>query len=403
MTTSLPAPVYARPAGAGRWPLAGTLGVACRHARPGLLPPEARDRVIRAAGRIPAALTRAAYLECRLRGDSRPVDLIFRVERDGAQILAGRRPALSAAPLLAFGGAWPALAALCAAWLDGVHPAWSAVHHLWVELDLDAAASPGAPPLPSPSVFVGLDPARTAALDADALADLACAVLAPVLPVGVPAHTRSQMRGVLARRPAGSAMPFVGCMLSRTRRAVRLYLSGIGDAAVAPFLNGVGWPAEQVAETAAVLAVLNAVPRPPLGMMHVDLLDGALLPRLGVEFTLERRPQLRGTLAEAAWLDRLVELGFCAPERRAALTAWPGCEVRTLRHELWPSLLARRVNCVKLVTEPGRAPEMKAYLLASHQPWLPRRRSSAEPASPSGEAGWDARRRSSDVRPGSIG
>ncbi|MBW3570477.1 MAG: hypothetical protein KY467_05180, partial [Gemmatimonadetes bacterium] len=122
------------------------------------------------------------------------------------------------------------------------------------------------------------------------------------------------------------------------------------------------------AEREAYARAVDAGAAPQLGMLHVDVLEGALLPRLGLEYTLERSPQVHGGIAEGAFLDRLVECGLCAPERRDALQAWPGYEVHTLRHELWPSWLVRRVNCIKLVYEPGREPQAKAYLLAFHQP-----------------------------------
>lgn len=362
----------ARPRGAGRFPLAGTLGLAARHAGPELVPDDARERVIRVAGRIPAALTRAAYLECRLRDGPGPVDLIFRVEKEGAEILAGRNPAIGAGSLRGGGAAWDAVRALCAAWLDGGHPAWALVRHLWLELDLDAPAGPGAPPVPSPSVFLAFDDDATAAMDADALLALLDVVLAPLVPDGMDADTRARLRGVLLRRPPGAAVPYAGLMLSRPRQAVRVYLSRVPGAAVPGLLDQVGWPEEETRDAARVLGALHAGVSPQLGMLHLDVLEGALLPRLGLEYTLERRPQVRGRVVERPFVDRLVECGLCRPERRDALLAWPGYEVHTLRHELWPSWLIRRVNCIKLVHEPGREAQAKAYLLAFHQPYLRR-------------------------------
>lgn len=359
-----------RPRGAGRFPLAGTLGPAARHAAPALVSHAARERVIWVAGRIPAALTRAAYLECRLRGDPGPVDLIFRVERTGAEILAGRNPAIGPGHLRGGGPAWDAVSALCAAWLDGRHTAWSLVRHLWVELDLDAPAAPGAPPVPAPSVFLALDDDATAAMDADALLGVIQAVLAPLQPGGMDAASRARIHGVLRRRPPGAAVPYAGIMLSRARQAVRVYLSRVPGAAVPALLDQVGWPEEETRDTARVLGAVENGTAPPLGMLHLDVLEGALLPRLGLEYTLQRRAQVRGEIVERAFVDRLVECGLCAPERRDALLAWPGYEVRTLRHELWRSWFIRRVNCIKLVHEPGRLAEAKAYLLAFHQPYL---------------------------------
>lgn len=362
-----------RARGAGRYPLAGTLGLATRHAAPTVLPAAARERVIWVAGRIPAPLTRAAYLECRLRGGPDPVDLIFRVEREGAEILAGRNPVIGAGHLRGCGTAWEKVAALCGAWLDGGDPAWGLVRHLWLELDLDAPAASGAPPVPPPSVFLALEDDATAGMGAEALLDALAILLAPLAPGGMDADTRRRLRGVLEHRPPGAAVPYAGIMLSRPRQAVRLYLSRVDARAVPGLLDRVGWPEDHARDAAGVLAEVAAGETPPLGMLHLDVLEGALLPRLGLEYTLERKPQVRGEIVERGFLDRLVACGLCRPERRDALLAWPGYEVRTLRHELWRSWLIRRVNCIKLVHEPDREAQAKAYLLAFHQPYLPSR------------------------------
>lgn len=364
------APAPAR--GVGRYPLAGTLGLSTRHASDVLVPPGWRDRVMSVAEHIPAALTRAAYLECRLREGPDPVDLIFRVEREGAEILAGRHPGVDAGPLLACGAAWRAVADFCRAWLDGAGPAWACVRHLWLELDLDAPTGAGGPPLPPPSVFVAFDDEATAAMDTDALESLLERVMEPLAPGAMDAHTRTRIRGVLDRRPDGAAVPYAGVMLSRPRQAVRVYLSRMAGACVPGLLHDVGWPEDQGRMAARAVGAMAGAGAPEIGMLHLDVLEGALLPRLGVEYTLERHAQIRGRVAEQGFLDALAGMGLVDPERRDALLAWPGYEVLTLRHELWPSLLARRVNCIKLVHEPDRLPQMKAYLLTFHQPHLRR-------------------------------
>lgn len=368
----MPLTAAARPRGVGRYPLAGTLGLATRHVPPVLVPPAARDRVLRVAGRIPAALTRAAYLECRLREGPEPVDLIFRVERAGAEILAGCHPGVDPAHLLDGGPAWRAVARFCRAWLDGGDPAWALVRHLWLELDLDDPGFPGGPSLPQPSVFFALDDDATAGMGTDAVLDVLQRVMEPLAPHAMDARTRARLGEVLERRPAGAAVPYAGVMLSRPRQAVRVYLSRVPGAAVPGLLNEAGWPEDQGRMAAEVVGTMRDAGAPEVGMLHLDVLEGALLPRLGVEYTLDRHAQIRGRIAEQAFLDALAERGLCEPARRDALAAWPGYELRTLRHELWPSLLARRVNCIKLVHEPDRVPQMKAYLLAFHQPHVPR-------------------------------
>lgn len=364
--------VAAAPRGVGRYPLAGTLGLAARHLPDALVPAAARDRVLSVAGRIPAALTRAAYLECRLRDGPDPVDLIFRVEREGAEILAGRHPGVDPSRLLACGPAWRAVADLCRAWLDGADPAWARVRHLWLELDLDAPPHPGGPALPPPSVFVALDDDATAAMGTAAVLSLLATVLEPLAPGAMEGDTRARVGALLDRRPAGAAVPYAGVMLARPRQAVRVYLSRVAGASVPRLLNEAGWPEDQGREATEAVAAMAAAGAPEVGMLHLDVLEGALLPRLGVEYTLDRRTQIRGRVAEHAFLDALAARGLCGPERRDALLAWPGYELLTLRHELWPSLLARRVNCIKMVHEPDREPQMKAYLLTFHQPHFAR-------------------------------
>lgn len=364
--------VEARPRGVGRYPLAGTLGLAARYLPPVLVPPAARDRVLQVAGRIPAALTRAAYLECRLREGPDPVDLIFRVERAGAEVLAGLHPGVDPSGLLHGGPAWAAVADFCRAWLGATHPAWALVLHLWLELDLDEPDVPGATSLPQPSVFVAFDDDATAGMDTDGLLDLVERVMEPLAPFAMDADTVARLRSVLDRRPPGAAMPYAGVMLSRPRQAVRVYLSRVAGAAVPGLLHEVGWPEDQGRMAADAVAEIGGAGSPEVGMLHLDVLEGALLPRLGVEYTLERYAQIRGRIAEQPFLDALAERGLCAPDRRDALRAWPGYEIATLPHELWPSLFARRVNCIKLVHEPDREPRMKAYLLAFHQPHVRR-------------------------------
>jgi hypothetical protein len=364
--------VPARPGGVGRYPLAGTLGLAARHVPGVLVPPPALQRVMQVAGRIPAALTRAAYLECRLRGGMDPVDLIFRVERAGAEILAGRHPGVNPDRLLAAGPAWRAVAELCRAWLDGDPAEWAPVRHLWLELDLDDPARPGAPPVPQPSVFAALDADATAAMDTAAVLELVDRIVGPLAPWGMDGDTRARLAGVLDRRPSGAAVPYAGVMLSRPRPTVRVYLSRVAGERVPALLNEVGWPEDQGRMAAEVVGAMADAGAPEVGMLHLDVLEGALLPRLGVEYTLERMPQIRGRIAEQPFLDALAARGLCDADRRDALLAWPGYELLRLRHELWTSLLARRVNCIKLVHEPDRVPQMKAYLLAFHQPHRPR-------------------------------
>jgi hypothetical protein len=93
---------------------------------------------------------------------------------------------------------------------------------------------------------------------------------------------------------------------------------------------------------------------------------------LGLELTFERIPRPRGLGPEAALLDRLVSAGLCSPGQRLGLAAWPGCSSALLSHELWRSLIVRRLNHLKLLCRQRRLTQVKAYL-AVHRTFWPSR------------------------------
>lgn len=342
-----------------RFPLARTLDAWRAHLPRALVAASAWARVQRAAAHLPAPLTTAIYLECRLAGGAGAVDLIFRVDAPGRDLLAARASGLPA------GDGWEAMARFCARWAAGRGDAWRHVRHLWLELDLDPATPVGAP-LPTPSVFVEPDPAAAAVLSPRGWTGWISEWARVLAPSGLSPGAEDALHGVLAARPPGARVPYAGFMLSRPGAAVRVYLAGLDASSVPRLLDGARWPGDP-----RIAATLGAAPpsTPPPGMLHLDVGDG-VLPRLGVEYTLERRGQVRGVLAEGAFLDGLVARGLCSEAKAAGLRAWPGCETRTLPHELWPSRVVRRVNCIKLLFDGAAAPVAKGYLLAFHLPRL---------------------------------
>ena len=86
---------------------------------------------------------------------------------------------------------------------------------------------------------------------------------------------------------------------------------------------------------------------------------------------LDRRAQVEGRMPERRLFEDLVLRGFWSPAAADALAGWPGRTVSVLDHEIWPSLLRRRVNHVKLRVEAGRISEAKAYLCFEHT-FIPR-------------------------------
>lgn len=348
--------------------VAQTLGAAGSVA-PSLVAEGAWHGIRALAALLPAPLVRAFYLECRLHADMAPVDWIVRVEEPGRDILAGRNPRLRLPESLRMDPVWTQVARLCAAWAD--EPLLRrVVSHLWLEFDLGLGPPPPGGSVPRPSVFAAIDQRAVKGLGASGWSLLLDQLVQHLGAddAGSPARHRA-LRAVLARLPADAEIPYVGFMLARPVPAVRIYLLGGTPASIAERMHGLGWPGAR-SEVTALLERFGGLPvgvAPEISMAHLDV-DRDVLPRAGIEFRFARRPQLSGTLAETPFLERLVELGLCTGEKRDGMLAWPGHSVGVLPHELWRSVIARRVNCVKLLHEPGRPPEAKGYLLADWRP-----------------------------------
>lgn len=350
-----------------KYTAADTMEVVRDAVPPGLVDADAWRAVHALGGHIPAALPQAFYLECRLRAGPAPVDWIVRVGDAGREILAGRNPRIRLAEALTSSPVWARIARFCAAWADEPVLA-SAISHLWLEFDL----APCGPGVPAPSVFAATSERVVRSFTPGEWAGLADRLLALLGPGS--ADTRRALQRALAARPAGTRIPYLGFMLGRAEQPVRLYLAGVGAGALPAALGRAGWRGDAHELEALLAGVAAAGEAPEIGMAHLDV-DGEVLPRVGIEYTLRRPEQLRGTVVETGFLDHLVALGLCAPERRPGLTQWSGHTVAALRHELWQSVMLRRLNCIKLVHVPGRAAEAKGYLRAEWRP-LARRLSS---------------------------
>lgn len=102
-------------------------------------------------------------------------------------------------------------------------------------------------------------------------------------------------------------------------------------------------------------------------------------PRIGWEGHLTESPQYRPQLQ--LFLDYLVAQELCTPSKRDALLAWNGFSQHSFAPELWPrniswgdrflgsraiSLFSRWINHIKVVYQPGKPLEAKAYLGFAH-------------------------------------
>jgi hypothetical protein len=161
-------------------------------------------------------------------------------------------------------------------------------------------------------------------------------------------------------------------MLSRVFQGVRLYLAGVRLDSIPTYLDAIGWQGDR-SEVRDLLPWLS----PFFEKVELALDVGeAILPRVGMECHVFGSSLPAAKAKWSAFLDVLVARGLCLPSKRDALLAWMGhAHARTLDGP-WPadlrrralafgpdvsSVLTRTINHIKVVYQPGRPLEAKAY------------------------------------------
>ena len=327
-----------------------------RHLAPELAGPAARGRLYAAAAALPAELASSLWFECRLAGGAEQVDLSLKVPSAGLRRIA--RHGLAAAPPPA-----ERVRALARRWLRPGSALGRGASGLWLEHDLPPAA-PGGGPLPAPGVFVQLACLPPGAAGADPWTAVAAEGLGALLGGPPGGALLRQLRRCFLALPPGARAVQLGVMLSRGDGSVRLCLAFAEPDALPRYLARVAGAGGAAALAGALRLMEARDPGPPLPrwMLHLDVADGGVLPRLGVDLRLDPRPQLRGGLREAEVLERWTRAGVADPARAAGLRDWPGARRAAGSPAEPPRALVRRVSHLKLVCRPGRAPEAKAYL-----------------------------------------
>jgi hypothetical protein len=229
---------------------------------------------------------------------------------------------------------------------------FSAIPCVWLEFDLDRPAAG----FPIPSVCTRL-PRNT---------DLEW-VIASLLPAlhgrRLSEAQRRLLRRCHAEIPAEGGLLYVFSLLSRPGNPLRMELFGLDPAGALAYLRRV---APNIAPPLAEIAPLfEGIERPHLSF---DL-GSEILPRVGFEGSFARQREPRW----AELFGRLEAGGLCTRTQRNAILAWPGYDTFWTAAADWPleqagmrGFCVRSLSHVKVVAQPSRAPEAKAYLLVSY-------------------------------------
>jgi hypothetical protein len=167
----------------------------------------------------------------------------------------------------------------------------------------------------------------------------------------------------IAEIPPPARLLYLFDLRARGTRNLRLEILGLAPQDAPAFLARLApHLAPGVAKAAPLLA---GAERPHFSF---DVGPEGIGPRTGCEGSFVKWPHREPRWREL--FDRLVDRGLCTPEKRDAIFAWPGQETFWAAPERWPAEAAgtrgvcvRALSHVKVVAQPGCAPEAKAYLL----------------------------------------
>lgn len=278
-----------------------------------------------------------AVLEVRLTRPG-PVDLSLRILEPGhARRLAERMP-------------WPHLRSFLCQWSEADGP-FDQVPSVWLELDLDHEPQD----VPPPVVCAKLSP------DAE-LPWILDSLLPAIHGRPLTQDQRRLMSLCHEAIPSPGRLLYVFSLLSRGTDTVRMEILGLDSERILEYLGAVAPDADpRVREVVPLFAGVERV--------HLSFDVGStVLPRIGIEGSFSRLPH-----REPRWLEllgRLVDRGLCPPGKRDALLAWTGYDSFWTAPAAWPletagieGFCARSLSHVKVVCDPGRDLEAKAYLM----------------------------------------
>lgn len=307
-----------------------------------------------------------ALLECRLADDQPQVDLSVGVQPMKMAIA----PSLLSYPF------WQQLEQFCKNWTTADSLPHETVEDIWLEFDLDGATDQ----LTVACWFFSLRGEVFKNKDAAALSKLIQIVSC------LQNHPLDEQRAAVINKcvkalPDGVGISQIGAMRSRLGEPLRLNVSGLSTATIPPYLAQIQGQ-ELQPEFHQMMNLVEHLSDRLVLCFDVEEQVGS---RIGLECYFHQQPKKEPRWRE--FLDLLVAMQCCTQSKRDALLQWPGLIQQKDTKELWPvnlrafdswisqgniSVFWRTINHLKLVYQPNRPLEAKAYLAFGHRWFNPR-------------------------------
>ncbi len=299
-------------------------------------------------------------LECRLEAGQPQVDLSVGLRPMKLPI----RQSLLSYPF------WQQVQSFCQDWTRVNSLPYDTVEDMWLEFDLDGAEDN----LIQGSWFLSLRTEVFQDKNAGALSKFREIVS---YATGAQMDTRlGLVDQCINALPQGAGINQIGAMRSRLGEPLRLNVSGLSTQAIPGYLAEI--QSEPV--TADLAEIINLIGHLSDRLVLCFDVEEKIGSRIGLECYLDKQPKKEPRWAE--FLDVLVGMKCCTREKRDHLLEWPGLIHQKDSPELWPmnlrqmnslitpgtaSVFWRTINHLKLVYQPGRYLESKAYLAFGHR------------------------------------
>jgi hypothetical protein len=332
---------------------------------PHVAPPLLSNRVRPFVGSALASLSLAVghvYVECRLGAEDDQVDVIAGVRGNARTRLCRDRRSL---PANAAAAVETSVVAFVRRWAS--HAAdLNAVSALWFEYDLRPVS--GSAGLSSPSVFVEHD-WHDRALTARQRSASIRSIYRQLTGHELACEIVSRLELCYRFLPPKTSIPYVGIMLGRATRAVRICVLGLSGGTTAVYLRNIEWSGDSRTLRTGLEAVeaMRQEYRTALGLVHLDV-EHQVAASVGMEVVFSRPGQVRGIVAERDLFESLVRAGRCCRAKQQALLRWPGYSVGRVSGEPWDSVFVRRINNIKVVIGSDAALTVKGYLCTTKTP-----------------------------------
>jgi len=263
---------------------------------------------------------------------------------------------------------WQQIINFASSWCDPHSILQDKVKCFWLEFDMPKTL----PETPIPSVFFGPTslPENASSNDIKQYKWLTKTALPLLTGKPLSKTIEQNINKCIKQMPLNTSLFQIGTMLSRsTSNGIRLYITRLQPQQIIPYLQAIGWPYP----TEEIKALIDDIQeKAERFVLSFDVIKEGIGPRVGIEcsFVSDNFHQ------ETRWnqlLDYLVDKKLCLPEKRDALLHYSGTSdfsggimkpLTSASHDLndiLTSTITRYISHVKIVYQPDRPLEAKAY------------------------------------------